>query len=93
MNETPAAEAAPIYLTVPQLADRWETTPNAIYTDRSRRRGNYPRSFRLRGRVVFLLSDVLAQEKAHQMADSRFNPELDPTLRASEPKRYSPAAA
>ncbi|MFD5419425.1 DNA-binding protein [Streptomyces sp. NPDC127069] len=92
MNETPTAEDEQIYLNVRQLAKRWHTTPNAIYTDRSRRRGTYPPSFR-RGRLLlFPLSEVIAYEEADQLADSRFNPELDPTLRAPEPRRYSPAA-
>lgn len=77
MNETPATEDSP-YLTVKQLAKRLHLTPNAIYTARSRRR-RFPRGFRSGGQVLFPISEVLAYEQANQNADSRFNPDLDPT--------------
>jgi predicted DNA-binding transcriptional regulator AlpA len=76
MNDTQTDEASP-YLNVKQLAKRWHTTPNAIYTARSRRRG--PRGFKRGKQVLFPLSEIEAHERAEQAADSRFNPELDPT--------------
>jgi hypothetical protein len=85
MNTTQTDETSP-YLTVRQLAKRWHTTENAIYTARSRRRGTYPRGFK-RGRLVlFRLAEVLAHEEAEMAADTRFNPELDPTNAPVEPK-------
>lgn len=77
MNETPAAEVSP-YLTVKQLARRFHTTPNAIYTARSRRR-RFPRGFKNGKQVLFPISEVEAYERENQQADSRFNPALDPT--------------
>jgi hypothetical protein len=77
MNETPAAEESP-YLTVKQLAKRFHTTPNAIYTARSRRR-RFPRGFKNGKQVLFPISEVEEYERANQQADSRFNPDLDPT--------------
>ncbi|MFF4746847.1 DNA-binding protein [Streptomyces sp. NPDC001268] len=88
MNTNSTDEPSP-YLTVRQLAKRWHTTENAIYTARSRRRGTYPKGFR-RGRLVlFPLSEVEAHERAEQAADDRFNPELDPT---NAPIETRPAA-
>jgi hypothetical protein len=85
MNTTQTDETSP-YLTVRQLAKRWHTTENAIYTARSRRRGTYPRGFK-RGRLVlFRLAEVLAHEQAEMAADTRFNPDLDPTNAPVEPK-------
>jgi tellurite resistance-related uncharacterized protein len=74
------------FLTVQQLAERWHTTPNAIYTARSRRRGTYPRGFRLAGKVRFLLSEVEAHEEAEQSADDRFNADLNPVNAPVEPR-------
>jgi hypothetical protein len=85
MSETTATENSP-YITVAQLAVRWHTTPNAIYTARSRRR-KYPRGFRRGRNVLFLLSEVEAHERAEQDADTRFNPSLDPVERPTEPAR------
>lgn len=84
MNDTRTDESSP-YLTVDQLAKRWHTTPNAIYTARSRRR-NYPKGFRRGRKVLFPLSEVEAHERAEQAADDRFNPELDPTNAPVEAK-------
>ncbi|GGU52085.1 DNA-binding protein [Streptomyces lavendofoliae] len=85
MNTTQTDETSP-YLTVRQLAKRWHTTENAIYTARSRRRGTYPRGFK-RGRLVlFRLAEVEAHEQAEMAADTRFNPDLDPTNAPVEPK-------
>lgn len=78
MTNISADESSP-YLTLRQLAKRWHTTENAIYTARSRRRGTYPRGFKRGKNVLFLLSEIEAHERADQAADSRFNPELDPT--------------
>lgn len=79
MNETPAVEESP-YLTVKQLAKRLHMTPNAIYTARSRRR-HFPAGFRRGGKgpVLFPVSEVEAYEHDSKQADSRFNPDLDPT--------------
>lgn len=85
MNDTRTDEPSP-YLTVDQLAERWHTTPNAIYTARSRRR-KYPKGFRRGKKVLFPLSEVEAHERAEQAADDRFNPELDPTNAPVEAKR------
>lgn len=84
MNDTRTDEPSP-YLTVDQLAKRWHTTPNAIYTARSRRR-NYPKGFRRGRRVLFPLTEVVAHEKAEQAADTRFNADLDPANAPVESK-------
>lgn len=85
MNDTTTDEPSP-YLTVRQLAKRWHTTANAIYTARSRRRDTYPQGFK-RGRLVlFPLTEVEAHERAEQAADDRFNPHLDPTNAPVEAK-------
>ncbi|OKH91456.1 hypothetical protein [Streptomyces uncialis] len=81
MNDTRVDESP--YLTVKQLAARWHTTTNAIYTARSRRR-NYPKGFRLSGKVLFPRAEVEAYERAGQAADSRFNTALDPANAAVE---------
>jgi hypothetical protein len=77
MNETTATEESP-YLTVKQLAARFHTSPNAIYTARSRRR-RFPRGFKNNGQVLFPIEEVEAYELANKQADSRFNTDLDPT--------------
>lgn len=84
MNDTQTDEASP-YLTVTQLAKRWHTTPNAIYTARSRRR-KYPKGFRRGRKLLFPLSEVEAHERAEQAADTRFNSDLDPVNAPVEPK-------
>lgn len=67
---SPPSEAPPTHLTVKQLAERWHTTPRAIYI--ARHRGKAPKAFkRGKGRaasVLFPLTEVEAFE-AQQMAE------------------------
>jgi hypothetical protein len=91
MNETPTAEDSP-YLTVKQLARRFHTTPNAIYTARSRRR-RFPRGFKNGKQVLFPITEVEEYERENQQADSRFNTELDPTRVPPQAKRPRKNAA
>lgn len=67
---SPPAEDTPTHLTVKQLAQRWHTTPRAIYI--ARHRGRAPKGFKRgnarNGPVLFPLSEVEAFE-ARQMAE------------------------
>lgn|GEM_PF-5322513 len=63
----PPSEDSPT-LTVPELAERWKTTPTAIRI--RRHRGNAPAGFKSGRRVLFLLSAVEAFE-AQQMAEDK----------------------
>lgn len=76
MNETQTAEAAPIYLTARQLAERWNISLNALYTNRSKGRP-FPPGSRIGKLLHFPLTAVLEHERKHQMADRSFNPDLD----------------
>lgn len=63
----PPSEQSP-HLTVPELAERWKTTPGAIYI--ARHRGKAPRGFRRGAKVLFPLAAVLEFE-AEEMAGDR----------------------
>jgi hypothetical protein len=76
MSDEPALPDG-TYLTVDQLADRWHTTPNAIYLRRHKRTA--PPGYMEGKRILFPLADVEAHERQKQAADSRFNTALDPT--------------
>ncbi|MFI8535448.1 helix-turn-helix transcriptional regulator [Streptomyces aquilus] len=67
---SPPSEDTPTHLTVKQLAERWHTTPRAIYI--ARHRGRAPKGFK-RGKnraapVLFPLAEVEAFE-AKQLAE------------------------
>jgi hypothetical protein len=65
---SPPSEESP-HLTIKQLADRWQTTPQAIRI--ARHRGKAPKGFKRGGRtspVLFPLTEVEAFE-ARQMAE------------------------
>ncbi|MEU1800801.1 DNA-binding protein [Streptomyces sp. NPDC019937] len=73
------------HLTVPQLAERWQTTPQAIYMARHRRKA--PKGFRRGREVLFPLAEVEAFEAAAVDADPKSGTAMDPTLRPPEPAR------
>ena len=78
------------FLTVKELAARWDTSPRAIYIMRHRRKG--PPSYKFRGQVRFPVATVVAYESEAPQQDSRWNTDLDPTKHKAEshrPKRPS----
>lgn len=64
-------------MTVQEAASYLRKTPNALHIMRHRRRG--PRSFKRDGRIYYYAADVKAWLDEGANADSRFNPDLDPT--------------
>ncbi|MFE7954445.1 helix-turn-helix transcriptional regulator [Streptomyces sp. NPDC057413] len=64
---SPPSERSP-HLTVAQLAERWQTTPAAIYI--ARHRGKAPKGFKRGTKVLFPLTEVERFE-AEQMAGDR----------------------
>lgn len=72
------------YLTVADLAARWHTTPNAIYTARHKRRA--PRGFRRGQKVLFPLDAVETFER-EAMETDRSNPANDPAREPVERKQ------
>ncbi|WP_063735575.1 hypothetical protein [Streptomyces sp. RTd22] len=73
------------HLTVKQLAARWQTTAQAIYMARHRRKA--PRGFKRGRELMFPLAEVEAFEAQALDTDPKSAPALDPTLRPSEPAR------
>jgi hypothetical protein len=72
------------HLTVKQLAERWQTTPNSIRI--RRHRGRAPKGFKGSGRnspVLFPMAEVLAFE-AERMAEDR------PSHRGTTPEHRPP---
>ncbi|MHC3475427.1 helix-turn-helix transcriptional regulator [Streptomyces sp. 7R007] len=80
---------APIHLTVKQLAERWNTTPQAIRI--LRHRGRAPKAFkRGKGRaapVLFPLAEVEAFEAAQMAQDVPSQRGTAPEHRPPEPLR------
>lgn len=79
---SPPSEGSP-HLTVKQLAERWQTTPTAIYI--ARHRGKAPKALR-RGRTVLFPLIEVERFEAQQMADDR------PSHRGTTPE-HRPAEA
>lgn len=77
-------------MTVKEAACYLRKTPNALHIMRHRRTG--PRSFKRDGRIYYYAADVRAWLNEGANADSRFNPDLDPT-RVPAQTRGSRAAA
>lgn len=71
------------HLTVKQLAARWQTTEQAIYMARHRRKA--PKGFRRGREVLFPLAEVEAFEAAAVDADPKSS--TDPTAQPPEPAR------
>ncbi|MGW7296340.1 DNA-binding protein, partial [Streptomyces xiamenensis] len=69
------------HLTVEELAERWRTTPKAIYGLRHRRRT--PPAIK-RGRILLF---PLAAVEAHEAADLAADAQMPVELRPAEPKR------
>jgi hypothetical protein len=91
---SPPAEAAP-HLTIRQLAERWQTTPQAIRL--ARHRGRAPKGFkRGAGRtspVLFPLSEVEKFEAERMAEDRPSHRRTAAGARAPEPLRARPAKA
>ncbi len=51
------------WLTIDELAIRWNLSRSAIYNMVSRRDSQLPRFMRISGRLRFALSDVIAREE------------------------------
>lgn len=64
-------------MTTKEVAAFLRKTENALRIMRHRRRG--PRSFERDGRIFYYRADVKAWLAEGANADSRFNPDLDPT--------------
>lgn len=82
------------HLTVPQLAERWHTTPQAIYA--MRHRGKAPKGFRRGVPILFPLDEVKQFEAERMAADRPSNRDTDPAHRPAEahrPRRKPSAAA
>lgn len=73
------------HLTVAQLANRWQTTPQAIYT--ARHRGKAPKGFKRGVGLLFPLSEVLEFEAGRMAADKLSNRRQAAEHRPSEPRR------
>lgn len=80
----PRADESP-HLTVEQLATRWQTTKNAIYIARHRRKA--PKGFRRGRELRFPVAEVERFEAAALDADPKSSADLDPTRQAPEPAR------
>lgn len=87
MNEPTADEAASIHLTTKELAERWRTTTNAIYTSRSKGRPIPSGSFRRGTQVLWPLARVEAFERESNLRDPLCNPELRLANQPIEAKR------
>jgi hypothetical protein len=75
MSDTTAAQSD--VMTTKEVACYLRKTPNALKIMRHRRVG--PRSFKRDGRIYYYAADVRAWLAEGANADSRFNPDLDPT--------------
>lgn len=73
------------HLTVPQLAERWQTTTQAIYI--ARHRGRAPKAFKRGVAVLFPLAEVLAFEAEQMAADKPSNRGTTTEHRPPEPRR------
>ena len=73
------------HLTVAQLANRWHTTKQAIYT--ARHRGKAPKGFKRGVGLLFPLSEVLEFEAGQMAADKLSNRHQAAEHRPSEPRR------
>ena len=85
---SPPSEDTPTYLTVKQLAKRWQTTPQAIRI--ARHRGRAPKGFKRGGRtspVLFRLVDVEAFEAARMAEDKPSQRGTTAEHRPAEPLR------
>lgn len=87
MNEPTAAEAEPTHLTTKELAERWRTTTNAIYTSRSKGRPIPSGSFRRGTQILWPLVEVKAYERESNLRDPLCNPELRLANQPVERKR------
>ncbi len=83
MSETKTVESP--HLTVAQLADRWHTTPQAIYT--ARHRGKAPKGFKRGVKLLFPISQVEEFEAHGIAADRPSNRGTDPAHRPAEVSR------
>ncbi|MDT0306180.1 DNA-binding protein [Streptomyces sp. DSM 44917] len=91
MNESP-------HLTVEQLAKRWHTTPQGIYT--RRHRGRAPEALEDGRKLLFPLSEVerfeaeqLARRRKARQAAMRPAEATRPASRPRVPRHTTPAAA
>lgn len=89
MSGAPNQHASPV-LTTKEAAVYCRRTPNAMKILRHRRKG--PESFEQGGRIYYYRSACDAWLADGASSDSRSNRELDPTLHAPEPKRFSKVA-
>ncbi|MFI8448186.1 hypothetical protein [Streptomyces erythrochromogenes] len=93
MNESTTDEAEPTHLTTRELAERWRTTTNAIYTSRSKGRPIPGGSFRRGTSVLWPLAQVKAYERERNLLDPLCNPELRLANQPVERKRPRHSAA
>ncbi|WUH94617.1 helix-turn-helix domain-containing protein [Streptomyces sp. NBC_00433] len=75
-DNTPTDTASPL-MNNKEAARYLKRTPNALRILRHRRRG--PKSFIKDGRIWYFSADLDAWLNEAAQADSRFNPDLDPT--------------
>lgn len=80
-DETPQSP----HLTVAQLAARWHTTPQGIYS--ARHRGKAPKGFKRGVKLLFPLNEVEQFEEHGMAADRPSNRGADPAHRPAEPRR------
>lgn len=73
------------HLTVPQLAERWHTTAQAIYS--ARHRGEAPKGFKRGVKLLFPLDEVEQFEADRMAADRPSNRDTDPAHRPAEVSR------
>lgn len=70
------------HLTVPQLAERWHTSAQAIYS--MRHRGKAPKGFKRGVTLLFPLDEVKQFEADRMAADRPSNRDTDPSHRPAE---------